>query len=138
MNWSKWTGIAACVAMIAACFMPWAYYDNIHKSFTGFDSLVKDIYTGKMVNYYGRQGVILIPMAGLSLAFHILPYLWAKRVNLPIAAIITALALKNFILFSSAFMGNVPTRQIGLYLVTVAAVANLIAVLFVKVVVKED
>jgi len=137
MNWPKWTGIVACIAIIAACFMPWAYYENIHKSFTGFDSLVKDIYTGKMVNYYGRQGVILIPLAGMSLACHILPYLWAKRANLPIAAVMTALVLKNFILFSSAFMGNVPVRQIGLYLVTLATVANLIAVLFAKEPIKK-
>jgi hypothetical protein len=36
MKYSQWTGIVAALLLIAACFMPWAYFPDLGKNFTGF------------------------------------------------------------------------------------------------------
>jgi len=131
MNWQKALGIIACITVIISCFMHWAFYPDLQKFFTGFDSLVN--YKGRMINYYGRPGFLLSFFAGLSLIFHIVPKNWAKRVNLIFGALCMATVIKSFLTFTSAYSGIVPEKQLGIYLLAGGAIVNLICVIFVKV-----
>ena len=130
MNWQKWVGAAACVVLIISCFMHWAYYPDIQKHFTGFDTKV--FFRGKMVNYYGRPGILLSLFAGLGFAFHLIPKIWAKRANLLFAALCVAYAIKSYFMFSAAYTGFVPVLETGIWLMLGAAIVNLVMAMMAK------
>ena len=48
MRYSRWIGLAACITLIIACFLPWTYYADIQKTFTGFFS-EKNMYGKKVI-----------------------------------------------------------------------------------------
>ena len=124
-----WLGIAAGIALIVACFLPWGYYADINQTFTGFYSYH---------NQYGRPGKFLVPMGLLILVFMLLPKLWAKRANLFIAALTFAYAVKTYILFGSCYNNYCPQRLIGIYVVLFAALIMLVAACFPKMRIKAE
>ncbi|MBI3883590.1 MAG: hypothetical protein HY305_05080 [Sphingobacteriales bacterium] len=73
-----WIGITACITLILSCFLPWVYYADINKTFTGFFS---------EQNLYGRPGRFLVIIAVLVFICMLLPKIWAKRTNLFLSAL---------------------------------------------------
>jgi hypothetical protein len=90
----KWAGLAACVVLIIACFLPWTYHADIDKTFTG-------LFSEK--NAYGRPGKFLIFYAVVSIIFILLQKVWAKRIHLFLAALTVGYAIKTYILFTSCY-----------------------------------
>jgi len=133
MNWQKWVGAAACVILIVSCFIHWAYYPDIQKHFTGFDSKVYLPSKGRIVNYYGRPGILLTFFATLCLTFHLIPKIWAKRANLLIAALCVAYAIKSYFMYSAAYTGYIPQKEAGLWIMLAATAINLIVAAIGKV-----
>ncbi|MEO7312243.1 MAG: hypothetical protein ABIX01_17710 [Chitinophagaceae bacterium] len=129
-NWQKWLGMAACICVVAACFMNWAYYPDLDRHFTGFNSMVP--FKGKMINYYGRPGYIIGFFASLSLLFHAFYKTWAVRTNLIFAALSAAFAIKSYFTYTSAYAGNVPVKEAGIFLLVVGAVVNILCVVLSK------
>lgn len=129
LKFLHWLGIAACIALIVSCFLPWGYYGDINQTFTGFYSYQ---------NQYGRPGKFLLPMGTLILVFMLLPKVWAKRANLFIAALTLAYAVKNYILFGSCYNNYCPQRLFGIYLVLTAASVMLLAVVFPSMKFKKE
>ncbi|MFN8243378.1 MAG: hypothetical protein U0X40_04925 [Ferruginibacter sp.] len=114
-------GLLACVALIAACFMPWTYYEDLHQQFTGF-------YSYK--NQYGRPGVFIVPLASMILVCMILPRVWAKRVNLFLAAFLLAYCIKTYVLFVSCYNNYCPQKLNGIYLMLGASFLVLLGAIF--------
>ncbi len=117
----QWIGLVACVLLLVACFMPWAYYADIRETFTGF-------YSYK--NEYGRPGKFLsfTAIAGFILMY--LPKVWAKRVNLFLCAIALGYAIKTYILFTSCYNAYCPEKKAGIYLMLICTVLMLLAAIF--------
>ena len=111
----------SCVLIIVTCFLPWVYYEDIQKTFTGF-------YSYK--NEYGKPGKLILSFGLIILLFMLLPRLWAKRVNLFLSALLLAYAFKTFILFGSCYNNYCPQKLAGLYLLMVTAVIILVAAVF--------
>lgn len=124
-----WLGIAACVALIISCFLPWGYYADINQTFTGFYSYQ---------NQYGKPGKFLLPLASMILLFMLLPKVWAKRSNLFIAALALAFVVKSYILFGSCYNNYCPQRLYGIYIALAAAVIILLAAVFPKMEFREE
>lgn len=120
MKYSQKIGVVSALLVIASCFMPWAYYPDIQKVFTGFFS---------QNNHYGRPGVFLVPVATISIIFFLIPKVWAKRWNLLIAALLVAYAVKSYILFSSGYNVFEPTVLYGLVVMLASAVLVMIMAL---------
>jgi hypothetical protein len=120
MKYSQWIGIAAALLLVAACFMPWAYFPDLGKDFTGFFS---------EKNIYGRPGKILIFFCGLEVLFFAIPRVWAKRANILISALTVAFALKSYILYTSCYGGLCPDKKIGIFLMLAASLIVLAATL---------
>ena len=78
MKYSQWLGIGAALLVIAACFMPWAFFPDLQKDFTGFFS---------EQNRYGRPGKVLVAFSVLQIVFFLIPKIWAKRANIFLGAI---------------------------------------------------
>lgn len=119
-----WLGIAACLVLIISCFLPWTFHADINQTFTGFYSYL---------NKYGRPGKFLTFFALLTLAFMLLPRVWAKRANLFICAFTIAYAIKTFTLFSSCYNNYCPQKLFGLYLMIGCTAVMLIASAFPNV-----
>jgi len=129
MKFAPYTGILASILLIIACYMPWAYYPDIHQTFTGFYS---------HQNNYGKPAKAFIFLAVLSAVLFLIPKIWAKRVSQLTGVILLAFAVKTFILFSSCYQGICPDKKPGLFLVLISAVLILIASLFTGVKIPEE
>lgn len=120
MKYSQWLGIVAAIMLVASCFLPWAYYPDLQKSFTGFFS---------EENIYGRPGRTFIFFAAITSAFFMIPRLWAKRWNLFFCSLNLAYAIKTFILFTGCYRGICPQKQVGIWLMLASALGIMAAAL---------
>ena len=113
MKYSQWIGIAAAFLLVGVCYMPWAYYPDVHKDFTGFFS---------EQNMYGRPGKIFIFLCCIAVPLFLIPRIWAKRTNLVVCALTFAFSLKTFILYTACYRGICPEKHIGIFLVLLAPI----------------
>ncbi len=121
MKYYKPLGIFCCLLLICASFMPWAYYADLGKSFTGFFS---------ENNSYGKPGKYLSIFAVISIALIITPKVWAKRVHLFLAALGVGYAVKTYILFTSCYKAYCPEKQAGIFLMLISTFLILIVSIF--------
>jgi hypothetical protein len=121
LKYSRQIGICGALMLILACFLPWAYYPDIDKIFTGFFS---------EKNIYGKPGKFLVFFSILGIILYLVPRVWAKRTNLFIAAILLAFAIKSFILFSACYRGVCPERRLGIYLIIAGPIIMVMAAMF--------
>jgi amino acid permease len=129
MKYSKWIGLAAAIALIISCFLPWAYYPDLDKVFTGFFS---------EKNVYGRPGKVFIFFAVAAIVLFLVPRVWAKRLNMLICALILAFAVKTYILFTSCYRGTCPDKKEGLYILVISSLIILIASVLPDLKLKKD
>lgn len=133
-----WIGIASCILLIVACFMPWTHYandpvikDEAQRTFTGF-------YTYD--NYYGKPGKFLSLIAIISLILKLLPKVWAKRVDIFLTAIAVAYAIRIYVEYTGSYMGIVPEKKLGIYLMIASIITMFLASLMpdMKLLEKKD
>ena len=122
-------GIAAALFLIVCCFFPWAYYPDIQQNFTGFYS---------KGNNYGKPGKVFIFLSLISIAFFLIPSLWAKRANQFTAVIIFSYALKTYMLFAACYAGICPQVKIGLYGIVFFSLIILICSLLSRAPLKKE
>ena len=120
-SYSKWIAVSGSVLLILACFLPWAYYPDLDKVFTGFFS---------EKNIYGKPGKWLTVMAVFSLLCHFLPQVFFKRLNLLLMALNLAYAIKSYIIYAACYHGYCPQKRTGLYLMLFASVLLMVAAVF--------
>jgi hypothetical protein len=122
-------GIASAFLLVLCCFIPWAYYPDLQENFTGFYS---------KGNHYGKPGITFIFLSVLSIAFFLIPTLWAKRANQFISVLIFSYALKTYLLFVACYLGICPQTKIGIYGMLVFSVIILICSLLSKAPLKTE
>jgi len=118
MKYSNYIGILAAIVLIAACFMPWTYYPDLNKNFTGFFS---------ENNNYGKPGKLLLFFSVIVIILMLIPAVWAKRINQFLGVLIVAYVVKTYILFTSCYSGICPEKKIGLWLVMISSFVVLLA-----------
>lgn len=116
-RFSKWITLFAAILMIIACYLPWAFYPDLNKSFTGFFS---------ENNIYGKPAKLLISFAVFNVLAQFLNSVFLKRTNLLLMALGFAYAIKSYIVYAECYKGYCPQKQAGLYLMVLAAVILLI------------
>jgi hypothetical protein len=126
--YSKWITLLAFGLLLLACYLPWAYYPDIQKSFTGF-------FTEK--NIYGKPAKLLLIFGGISVLAQFLPFLFLKRTNMLSSALSMAYAVKTLIVFSGCYRGICPERQTGIYLMLLSVVLLLLTSVFPSGTVKK-
>jgi hypothetical protein len=129
MKYYKVIGVVACIALFASCFMPWAYYADLQKSFTGF-------FTEK--NIYGRPGVVFTFFAAFSIVLIFINKIWAKRTLIFVQALNIGYLLKTYVIFTSCYKGYCPEKQYGLYLVIISSVILLVISFFPDIQLSEE
>ena len=129
MKYSKWLGVAGCLALIVACFMPWTYHADVGKDFTGFFS---------QKNTYGTPGKYIAIFAGVSAILFLIPKIWAKRIQLLVSAILMAYTIKSYILYTSCYNAYCPEKRAGIFLIVGLSIALLIVSFFPDIKVKQS
>jgi len=129
MKYSNLIGITAAIVLIVACFVPWAYYPDINKNFTGFFS---------EGNNYGKPGKVIIFFSIIAIAFFIIPKVWAKRSNILVTATTVAYCIKCYILFTSCYSGICPEKKVGIILILICSILILIAAVSPDLKLKND
>ena len=116
-RYSKWVSLLAALVLIISCLVPWAFYPDLGKSFTGFFS---------QNNVYGKPGKLLVVMAGFSILAQFLPYISLKRVNMLLMALNFAYAIKSFIIYASCYQGYCPQKQAGIFMMLLSSALLLV------------
>ena len=129
MKYSQWIGIAAALLLVAASFMPWGYFPDLRKEFTGFFS---------EQNRYGRPGKFLTLLSMVMIVLFAIPKVRAKRTNLVVAAITVAFAIRSYILFTGCYRGICPEKRVGIFVVLTSAAITLVASLLPDLPVKQE
>lgn len=114
-----WAGLA-CVGLIVSSFLPWAYYPDLDKVFTGFFS---------EQNIYGKPGKVFVFFGAISLAFVFIDKVWAKRFKLLFAALTLAYLVKTYILYTRCYLNICPEQKYGLYILIASAVGLFVTAL---------
>jgi hypothetical protein len=124
-----WIGLFAVVLLVGSCFLPWVIITSKNIIVSGVDS------TG---TNFGKPGYAHFVLSFFFIVFHLIPKLWAKRINLLIVALNIAWAIRNYFVIAMCREGECPEKQIGLWLVLFASVLMLIAALFPDIQLKEE
>src|SRR6478736_8348020 len=106
MKYSQLFGCVAVVLLAASCYLPWSYIPEKNILITGMSA------PGTI---YGKPGLMHFVLGILLILFFIIPKIWAKRINVFIAAINLAWSVRNYILLSTCYMGECPQRKAGLF-----------------------
>jgi hypothetical protein len=129
MKYSQWIGIAAALLLVAACFMPWAYFPDLGKNFTGFFS---------EMNRYGRPGKLFIAFSVVMIILFLVPRVWAKRANIFVGAVTMAFAIKSYFLYTACYRGICPDKRAGIFLVVAASLIALVSALLPDLPVQQE
>jgi len=119
-------GMAACVALVISCFIPWAYYADAHipeadRTFTGFFSYQSQ---------YGKPAIGLILFTTIIFVCMIVPKVWAKRINLFLSGFMLAYAFRCYNLYTSCYNAYCPEKKAGIFIMLISAIIILIASVF--------
>lgn len=117
MKYSQLIGVLAVGLLVASCFMPWAYYPDIDKTFNGFFS---------EQNQYGKPAKLIIILGSFAVLMFLIPKVWAKRWNLLITALIVAYGIKNFITYSGCYNTYCPEKKAGIWIMLASSVLILV------------
>ncbi|MGN6532922.1 MAG: hypothetical protein ACTHK0_14365 [Ginsengibacter sp.] len=131
MKYYKLTGFLACLILAISCFLPWAYYPDLHKSFTGLFS---------EQNMYGKPGKVFIFFAISSVILIFINKTWAKRTLIFFAALNMGYLLKTYVIYTSCYHTYCPQKQYGLYLLILSCVVLMIVSFFpdLKLQIKDE
>ena len=121
MRWIKWVGLIAGLLLIASCFMLWASLPARNITISGVNAEGTS---------FGKPGYFHLLLSSVFLVLHFIPRIWAKRTNLVVAALNIAWAVRNYFIITVCRQGECPEKHTGIYLVLIASVFVLIAVLF--------
>lgn len=118
-------GLLACIAMVIACFLPWTYYPVINETFTGFH--VVRFATG---NFYGKAGYAIVALTAIIFVLMLIPKIWAKRMNLFVAALLVAYTIRTFIIFTAGLVAGDVVKKPGIYAIILFSILIMIGTLF--------
>lgn len=121
MKYYKIFGLLTCIILAGSCFLPWAYYPDLHKSFTGFFS---------EKNIYGRPGIFFTFFAVASLILIFIDKIWAKRTLIFFAAFNLGYLIKTYVTYTNCYAGYCPQIEYGLYLLVIGSAGLMLVSLF--------
>jgi hypothetical protein len=129
MRWLKWTGVAAAIVLIIACFMTWVVVPSRSITVTGIDT------TG---THFGKPGYFHFILVLFYLPFIFIPKIWAKRANLAVTALNIAWAVRNYFIITLCRGGECPEKKIAIYLLVIMSFIMLMSALFPDIKLKPN
>lgn len=113
--------MGALALLALACTLPWAYYPDLGKHFTGFFS---------EQNRYGKPAYLLLTLGALSTLMAFLMPTSAKFTGLLAAGLNLAYAIKTIFSFGMCYLAICPEKKFGIWLMLLSASLLLLAAMF--------
>ncbi|HET7118413.1 MAG TPA: hypothetical protein VFI29_18090 [Hanamia sp.] len=129
MKFYKQIGFAASLLLVISCFLPWAYYPDVQKSFNGF-------YSEQGV--YGKPGKVFIFFAVCSLILIFVDRIWAKRTLIFISAFNVGYLIRTYILYTTCYGTFCPRKEYGIYLLILSCIILMGVSFFPDLKVKDE
>jgi hypothetical protein len=129
MKFYKQIGFIACLLLVISCFLPWAYYPDLHQSFNGFYS---------KHDLYGKPGKVFIFFAVCSVVLIYIDKIWAKRTLIFIAAFNLGYLIRTYILFTTCYNAFCPQKEYGIFLLIFSSMVLMIVSFFPDLKVEDD
>ena len=124
MKYTQTIGIIAALVVLICSFLPWSIVVSEQITISGFDTKGTS---------FGRPGLFLNFFTAIALIFFVTPFIWAKRTNIFIGAIVFAWSVRNYILVSTCLMGECPVKQPALYALVAASFVVMMMTLLPKI-----
>jgi hypothetical protein len=121
MKWMKWIGIAAAILLVVSCFTIWVIIPSKNIVVTGVNAEGTN---------YGRPGYFNLLMTLFFVVLTLIPRIWAKRINILVAALNFAWTLRNYFVITTCLAGECPEKHSGIFLLMLASLMILISSLF--------
>jgi hypothetical protein len=131
MKYTQTIGIVAAFLLIMMCFLPWVTIVEFNITLSGTNGYVREGLT------FGKQIIAHSVYAIIAVIFFLLPYVWAKRVNLFVTFLNLSWAIKNYIIFTICRQGICPDKKPAIYLLVFFALVMLIASMLPKINLKK-
>jgi len=117
VKYSNYIGVISALAIMAVCFMPWVYIAAIQSTVTGMRADETN---------FGHPGLMNIILCIMATVLFIIPYVWAKRMNLFVGTFNLAWTIRNFLIITQCELGDCPEKRAGIYLLFVLSVVLLL------------
>jgi len=101
MKFANWIGFLCCLLLIAAVFQPWIYIPSVHLTISGWQAAGTN---------FGKPGLVPLVLCCMMALLFLLPKVWAKLVTILLATLQLAWMIRNYILLTTSFIGEVPDK----------------------------
>lgn len=128
MKYFPLAGIVCCTVIIICCFLPWAYYPDLQKTFNGFFSENQ---------VYGKPGKYLIFFSVCCIAGYIFKNKVLQAIRFFMSGLLAAYMVKTFILFSSCYGAYCPIKKPALIALLGLSMINLVLASLLAMVKKQ-
>ena len=129
MKYSQSIGIAASLALLVICFLPWTYIASQQITISGFNSAGTD---------FGKPALFNFFVSVCMLILFAVPAVWSKRVNVFFGALNLAWSFRNYLLVSGCLMGECPEKKPALYLLVGLSILMQLMTLLPKMDIKNQ
>ena len=118
MKYAHWIGTVACLLVIAGVFMPWVYIPSVSVTVSGWHA---------EGTQFGKPGLVPLVFSGLMLVLFHISKVWSRLIILILATLQLAWVIRNYILLTSSFIGEVPQKTV--YLIAMVPLSIIILVM---------
>ena len=101
MKFAHLLGCISCLLLIAAVFQPWIYIPSVNLTISGWHAEGTN---------FGKPGLVPLVLCSLMAILFLIPKVWAKLVTILLATLQLAWMIRNYILLTTSFIGEVPEK----------------------------
>jgi hypothetical protein len=101
MKYANWIGCVSCLLLVAAVFQPWIFIPSVHLTISGWHAEGTN---------FGKPGLVPLVLCSIMAILFLLPKVWAKLVTILLATMQLAWMIRNYILLTTSFIGEVPDK----------------------------
>jgi hypothetical protein len=101
MKYAHWIGCVSCLLLIVGVFQPWIYIPSVQLTISGWHAEGTN---------FGKPGLVPLVLCSIMAILFLLPKVWAKLVTILLATMQLAWMIRNYILLTTSFIGEVPDK----------------------------
>jgi hypothetical protein len=101
MKYAHWIGCVGCLLLIVGVFQPWIYIPSVQLTISGWHAEGTN---------FGKPGLVPLVLCSIMAILFLLPKVWAKLVTILLATMQLAWMIRNYILLTTSFIGEVPDK----------------------------